>query len=357
MAITAKTLRLEQRLRTDLAKINDAHVRTLVSAFVDAWDEVEPDLTSALLDQLTAGKDITRAQLLRSTRLRKSLQVIADNLKTLSRDAGVLLVGDLQAIVDAAGGAQASIIDSQLPPKATELVDLDAWSRVDQRQITAIVRRSTQQITSTLRPLAPETYQVVRRELIRGVAAGSNPRAVAGRMVARARDQFNGRLGLNRALVIARTEILDAHRAAAALGQAEHTDVLRGWQWLAQLDSRTCPSCWGKHGSEHPLSEPGPFDHHQGRCARCPLTKTWAELGFDIPEPASVIPDAASRFESLSSAEQKTILGPARYDAWAAGNFPMGSWSVRRTNPGWRDSYQVAKPPAQSGGRVSRSAA
>jgi hypothetical protein len=357
MAITERTLRLQHRLEAQLAQITDAQTRDLVRAWVIAWDEIEPDLTAALLEQLISGDQITRTQLLRSTRLRNALGVVRGQLEDLAGRAGVRITGDLAAVIDAAGGAQASVIDSQLPALSDHLVDLDAWSRVDERQVAAIVNRSTQQITSALKPLAPETYDVVRRELIRGVAAGSNPRETARRMVARANQRFNGKLGLTRALVISRTETLDAHRAAAALGQEQHADVLAGWEWLAELDSRTCPSCWGKHGSRHPLSEPGPFDHHQGRCSRCPVTKSWADLGFDIPEPASVMVDAEARFGSLSAAEQKQILGPGRYDAWVAGDFPLGSWSVRRSNDGWRDSFVPAKVPAQSGGRVSRSAA
>ena len=348
MAVTARTLRLQDQLREDLDRIVDARTRALVAAWADAWDEVAPDLTVTLLDMLTAGDAVTRAQMLRSTRLRSALVVIAENLRDLAKEARVSITGDLQDIIDTAGAAQASVIDSQLPP-GSDLVNSDGWARVDEAQIRAIVERSTEQITALTRPLGQETYQIVRRELIRGVAAGSNPRATAGRMVQRAGRRFG--FGLSRALVIARTETLDAHRTAAALGQAPHTGVLRGWMWLAQLDSRTCPSCWAQHGSEHQLSEAGPLDHQQGRCARMPLAKSWTDLGFDVPEPAPLVPDAAAAFDRLTVAQQKQVLGPARFDAWSAGEFPMGSWSVRRSSDGWRDSYTAAPAPGQSGGR------
>lgn len=350
MAVTADTLRLQEQIRRDLEKITNAQTRDLVRAWADAWTEVQPDLTTALLEQLVAGEKVTRAQLLRSTRLRKALQLVADQLETLAAQSGVRISGDLQRVVDTAGAAQASVIDSQLPPNAAQLVDLDSWSRVDERQVTAIVRRTTEQITALHRPLAPEAYEVVRRELIRGVAAGSNPKVTAARMLRRAeRYGFNG--GLTRALRISRTETLDAHRAAAVLGQAEHTDVLRGWQWAAKLDTRTCPSCWAQHGSVHRLDEAGPLDHQQGRCARLPLTKSWADLGFDIEEPPSLLPDAETAFANLPSTEQLQILGPGRYTAWANGDMPMDAWSVRRTTPGWRDSYGVAPVPKSRPGR------
>lgn len=356
MAVTAYTLRLQQQIRESLRLINDAQVRDLVAAWADAWDEVAPDLTAALVEQLVAGSRVTQAQLLRSLRLRAALQVIRERLADLADQAGVRIIADLQDVIDTAGGAQASVIDSQLPPNSN-LAALDSWSRVDADQIAAIVQRSTEQITALTRPIAPEVYAVLRRELIRGVAAGANPRATAARIVARAEGRFNG--GLTRALVIARTETLDAHRAAAQLGQAQHADVLAGWQWLAALDTRTCPSCWSQHGSMHALTDPGPLDHQQGRCSRLPVTKPWADLGFDdLVEPPSLVPDAAARFGQLDAADQRAVLGPVRHAAWERGEYPMGSWSQRHSTDGWRDSFRVSPAPvAQSGGRRSRSAA
>lgn len=356
MAVTWRTLALQRGMAEQLRLITDRQTRLLVAAWVDAFDEIAPDLNAALLEQLVAGERVTRAQLLRSTRLRKALSVIAEQLQALASQTGVVITGDLQAVIDAAGGAQASVLDSQLPSGFMSSAQLDMWSRVDARQIEAIVKRSTQQITSRTRALSREAQAAVRRELIRGVAAGSNPRVTAARIIARTEGRFNG--GLTRALVISRTETLDAHRAAAALGQAQHPDVLAGWTWLATLDTRTCPSCWAQHGSEHPVSEPGPYDHQQGRCARCPRTKTWAELGLNnIPEPPSLLPDAGQLFAQMPAADQLAVLGPGRYAAYADGRFPMDQWAVRRSTPGWRDSYGVAKVPAQSGGRVSAKAA
>lgn len=354
MAVTTRTLALQNALADQLRQLNDQQVRRMVAAWATAWDEVAPDLNATLVEMLTAGDRVTRTQLMRSTRLRSALQVIAEHLQVLAKEAGVIVTGDLAQVIDTAGSAQSSIIDSQMPPGSVNMVEIDAWSRVDERQIEAIVKRSTEQITSRTRPLSREAYAAVRRELIRGVASGSNPRVTARRMVQRAEHGFNG--GLTRAMNIARTETLDAHRAAAQVSQAQHADVLRGWQWLAKLDARTCPSCWAQHGSIHALDDPGPNDHQQGRCGRMPLTKTWADLGLDIAEPPSLLPDSSTVFAGLTPAQQLEVLGPGRYAAYAAGEFPMDAWSVKRSTPGWRDSHVAARVP-QSGGRRSRKAA
>jgi SPP1 gp7 family putative phage head morphogenesis protein len=354
MPVTARTLRLEQALARELAAITDAQVRDLVAAWADAWDEVAPDLQTALLEVLAAGGKVTRAQMLRAQRLQAVLAIIATNLTELATQAGVRLTADVATVVTQAGTAQSAIVDAQLPA-GSKLVNLQTWSRVDADTVTAIVERTTEQITSLTTPLGPEAYQAVRRELIRGVAAGSNPRQVAARMVQRAEGRFNG--GLARATTIARTEMLDAHRAAAAVGQEQHAEVLAGWVWNTHLDARTCPACIAMAGREFPLEEPGPLGHQNCRCARTPVTRSWADLGFgDLDEPASVLPDAEAWFAGLSEAEQKRILGASRYAAWVAGDFPISAWAQRRSTSGWRDSFHVAPAP-QSGGRRSTRAA
>lgn len=355
MPTTPEALRLEDQLRREFAQIVDAQTRDLVRAWAIAWDEVAPDLRDTLTQLLTDTEDarLTRTVLLRSKRLAKALSAIADELDRLSAVAGVRITRDLRAIVDQAGQAQARIISSMLPVDQ-DLVDLDAWSQVNKRQIDAMVRRSTQQITSLRRPLSRTAYAAVQRELIRGIAVGSNPRATASRIVARAERGFNG--GLSRALVISRTETIDAHRVAAAAGQKQHADVLAGWVWLASLSSRTCPACLSMHGTVHPLSEPGPLGHQQCRCARMPQTRPWSELGFDVDEPEDLTPDADEFFERLTPADQKKILGQDGYQAWSSGDFPRSAWATRRETAGWRDSYVPATPPASarnigSGGR------
>lgn len=340
MAVTARTLRLQRQLRRELAKITDTQARDLTRAWVRAWDELAPDLTDVLLEMLVAGERVTRAQLLRSTRLRAALVVIADRLETLAAEAGVRITADLAGVIDAAGGAQASVIDSQLPPNFGLLDDLDYWARVDARQIEAIVRRSTQQITARTRKLSAPAYDAVRRELLRGVASGSNPRVVARRIVARAGKAWDR--SLSDAMRIARTEILDAHREAARLGQAQHADVLAGWRWLCDFGPRTCPACLAMHGSMHSLDEPGPEDHPCGRCARQVVTKPWSELGFDgVEEPESLFPDARAWYDGLSEADQIAIMGRERQALLAGGHVRWDDLATKRSNDGWRDSWQV----------------
>lgn len=345
MATTPASLRLEQALHADLAGTVDQHARETIRSWAMAYDEIAGDLADALegLIRASADNSVTRRDLLLNRRLQQALAVIADALDTLLAGSASRAIGDLQLVVTQAGAAQAQVIAAMLPEDA-RLVDLDAWSRVNPLAIGAIVQRSTEQITSRSRPLSAEAYMAVRRELIRGVAAGSNPRQTARRIVARSERGFTG--GLARALTVARTETLDAHRAGAALGQAQHPNVLTGWVWNANLGPRTCRACLAMHGQEFPLDTPGPYGHQNCRCSRSPKTLSWAELGFPgIEEPEDVRPDAETYFQSLSAADQRHILGKRGYAAWVRGDYPIKNWVRRRSNSGWRDSFVPTNPP------------
>lgn len=342
MTIDDSTWSLVAQIRAQLNRIHDEQVRSLVAAWVKTWDDVSADLTVALQDLVLQAGDgkITRSAVMKSQRLANALGTIETRLNGLFEQSGQQAIAQLGDIVNNAGATQERLIAGQLPPSERAMVS--AWSRVDDDQIEAIVRRSTEQITKRSFPLADEATATMRRALVKGMVSGSNPRTVAADMVRKTEGIFNG--GLSRALTIARTEQLDAHRTAAKLAEKSNTDILECWIWSASLGSRTCPACWGMNGTEHPLDESGPEGHQNCRCVRIPKTKTWRELGFDIDEPPSLQPDPEAAFNSLSREEQVGILGGPRYTAWRAGNFPMSAWAQKKDNPGWRPSWVTAKP-------------
>lgn len=343
MAVTKTTLRLTAKLRADLLQITNGHDRALTKAWVEAWDVVAGDLELEIARLIINSNEgtVTQAQALRASRLQKALDAVSSELTRLVENAGSTITSDLARIVREAGQAQSDIIGSQLPKD--QRGQLISWDRVDADQISAIVKRSTERITAELWPISTEVDAVIRRELVRGIAAGANPRQTAARMIKNAEGGFNG--GLSRALNIARTETLDAHRAAAAASHDANSDVLAGWIWLTSLSGRTCPACLGMSGTEHKLSEPGPLGHQSCRCSRMPKTKTWRDLGIDIDEPESTLPNAEDWFNGQDAATQKDILGAGRYDAWKRGDYPIDKWAVRKTNPDWRPSY-VTSPLA-----------
>lgn len=341
MAIGRETLRLLDGMRIAMNGPVDAADAALVRSWGAAWNELAAEWDAALADLVAASRDgqwPSRAQIRRAKRVQSALTLTRESLLELSRQLPVTVTQALPAMTADAADWSRKLAASQYPPQAGTVAEIEAtFTRVDARALDAIVRRTAGQVTSLSRPLAPQAEQAMRSTLVRGIALGDHPEAAARTMLARVRGGFDG--GLTRARVIARTEMLDAHRAAGQAQDLANADTLTGWTWMATLDTRTCPSCLSQHGSVHDLSEPGPLDHQQGRCARLPKTKTWRDLGFEIDEPADIFPDARAWFDGLSGEDQEFVMGRARLDLLQSGKVSWDDLAQRRTTDGWRDSF------------------
>ena len=337
MAITQDTLRIVDRIRNDLTRMTDAQTLALTRAWEEAWDVLAPEFQTALVELMASAKDgaVTRSMAAKNIRLRDALQTTRTVLDELAAQTEVLVSTDVGvAVLDAVDG-HAALIGSQLPPN-TASVGV-SFTRMSPEALAAIVERTTKQIHSSTRPLPADVERIMKRELIRGVAVGANPRRTAARMLQQAEGRFNG--GLTRALTIARTETLDAHRAATQASEKANKAILEEWEWHASLGARTCPSCWAKHGTRHPLDEAGPLDHQNGRCARVTVAKSWKDLGFDIEEPKSITQDAEAVFNGLTPKTQKNIMGAQRLELLQSGQISWADLSTKHTTDGWRDSY------------------
>ncbi len=339
MPVTAETLALVAAARAALDGISDGAARALTAAWVTAWDRLALDLVLALDEVLAATKGgwPSRAAIDRAARLQAALDAAARALDELTATAREQATSGARRAAEEGAATQPHLIATQLPYGAARAVTLSRLTRWSERDLAAIVARTTGRITAYTRPLSAEADAAMRRELVRGVAVGDHPNEAARRMLARLEGVFNG--GLTRAVTIARTEMLDAHREAARASQAAHGDVLSGWIWVASLTRGSCAACWAMHGTEHPLSEPGPMGHPRCRCSRTPAVKPWKELGFDVPEPPGVVPDAEQAFRALPRADQVHIMGPARLAAWERGDVAWRDLATRRDNPDWRPSY------------------
>jgi SPP1 gp7 family putative phage head morphogenesis protein len=339
VAATATTLRLLDSLRIQLAHTVDTTTDDLVRAWARSWTVVarEWQALAAEIERLAdAGELPTGRQLARIDRAVRALDVARAGLDEAVQYTGARITNELEGVTSRVAADSEVLIQSQLPDQAR----LSAvFNRVDPEAVKAIVERSTQQITAVTAPLTASATEAMKNSIVRAVTLGDNPREAARRMVAQAQDGFAG--GLTRAMTIARTEILDAHRAASLAQDKANPDLVDRWQWVAQLGPRTCPSCWSLHGTVYPATDPGPLDHQAGRCSRAPVTKSWRELGFDIDEPPSAIPDARTAFRAMPEGDQLAVMGPTRLRMLRDGTASWDDLSVRRSTEGWRDSYHA----------------
>lgn len=333
MAITARTLRLAREVRQILSGLLDNLSRALTTGWARAWDRLNTRFSTAVAALLASngGKWPSRRQLNQSPELAAALNAAAtehDQLVDLLVTSGSAAASKAVA---ASSTAQSGLIHSQLPYGHARPI-----GQVSDKALDAIVNRTARRITALSGHLTRDVIAAIRDELARGMREGTSPEEVARLIVRRAEGQFAG--GLTRALTIAHTEVADSYRQAAMISQWAARDVLRGWVWICQLRPNSCGACWAMHGTEHPLDEPGPDDHPNGKCIRGPSTKSWKELGFDFPETPSLLPDAQTAFAALSRSQQLAVMGPTRLDLLDRGEISWSDLATRRENPGWRPS-------------------
>lgn len=311
----------------------------LDKALADIWTVAWHDMR-AELERL--GKHLPRVgALARAVSAERALAVLGQTMLAANQKAAAQTIANAQQLIAQAQDDVRAMIATQLPD--SQLITLAPQAEAATASITA---RVTGQVTARHYFLQEEATAAMKRALMLGLTGGLNPKDVAQRMIDDVQGVFNG--GLHRARVIARTEIIDAYRMSQRIEEQRHRDILAGWQWVAELSERTCASCVAMHGTIHPLDEPGPLDHQQGRCTRTPVTKTWKELGFDgIDEPPGLPKpgDGEKWLAKQSEDVQRHILGNKGYEAWQAGQWPSSQWARLRTTEEWRDSYVPARPP------------
>lgn len=340
MTISDDVIRIELAMQSILDTLLDHHTEVLTAAWATSWASVGGEIEAVLLE-LADGGDVPGWRIDRSRRAQQGLAAAGRALEDLAELTGATISEDAARAIGLGVDGEIAMIGTQLPPGYDRVV------RVDDAQISAMLGRTTEQITATTWPISVDTDRAIRSELARGMIVGGNPREAARRMVAATEGAFTG--GLSRALTISRTEMLTAMRVAQQATDEANPGTLNGWTWGTHLDGRTCMACLSMHGTEWAVTDPGPEGHQNCRCARIPRTKTWAELGFPgIEEPDLAFPDAGEWFDAQDDTMQRSILGKRGHEQWQAGNFPMDQWAVRRETPDWRPSYVPAKPPKET---------
>lgn len=91
------------------------------------------------------------------------------------------------------------------------------------------------------------------------------------------------------AQTLAQTLTSHISNTAAHETYKENADLVKGEQWLATLDSATCPICGALDGKKWPIGEDHalPPEHPRCHCTIVPVLASWEELGVspeNIPE-------------------------------------------------------------------------
>lgn len=339
MAINELTLRRASELRAVVDDYVDASTRALTARWAQAWQEIAQewqDTIAIVLARKAAGEPLTPVQITNLARTQRALAMTSARLQELAAEIGPLLEDSIREVVERTADLTTGVAASQMPPVDSKL--LPSFTRVDQSALERIIERSLGQIHASSLPLSDDAIDAMKSALIRAVPSGWHPDKAAREMLRRTRSGFNG--GLSRAMTLARTEMLDAHRTANR-AQNMANPAVTAVVWHAELSGRVCASCLAQHGTEYPPDTEGPEDHPNGRCTFIPKTSSWADLGFpDIEEPPDII-QSSQDWVDQNPHDAVSALGPDRYRMLQDGDINISDMAKRVDNPEWRPSYQA----------------
>lgn len=330
VAVTTRSLTLLRRLRTEVGRFADDAVTAIVGAWADGWDRLSPAWQAAAGAAVDAA---TRSGGWPSSwQLARIPEVGAASWQT-EQTTGLLVAASTRLAQNAAAGAVNATIGAEpeiLASQSSGSVASDFSRGIDRARVDALHQDARARVHDSSATLASDTIRSAHQTMIR---AGGQ--VDAGVMLGRIHAAFAG--GRASALNVARTETLDAYRAASGYVHDVNAEAIPGWVWTSALDLRECAACWAMHGTIHPLREPGPQGHVACRCARMPLVRT--APGLRTTDLTGVLPDALDHFRALPRADQLRVMGPARLQLLDDGDIAWADLATRRTNKGWRSSY------------------
>lgn len=311
------------RHRHYLLMAENGVVRDAVEPLREAVDEIE-DTLIRLADRESLS-DFSEFRGARRRELRDRLQTIIATAEPATREA---IDEGLRRLAETEAKTQARILRETLPSG----IELNLTGP-DTERLAAIIAQPLggKRYADRMRANFGQLTESMQRSLATSVALGEG----IGPAQRRLRSKVS-RLGINRATLIARTEIQRVANQTAQDVYRRNSDVLRGMQWIATLDARTCLRCAPLDGREFRLSESftRPPLHPACRCFLTPVTKSFEELGLDAEEfqpctrasmngqvPATTTyPDWFAR---QPESFQRDVLGPGRFERFKSGDLEL----------------------------------
>lgn len=213
-------------------------------------------------------------------------------------------------------------------PQAERLSVL--FSLVPEEQIAALLASAAGGAFHSLAldDFAQQAFRQVRNTLIYGLSQGEDVPTVA-RMI---RQQL-GNLQYQAERIV-RTEYVRAANQAALNTYQRNANLIRGVQWVATLDSRTCLQCAVLDGKVFTdLREVQlPPAHVNCRCTVIPILRNARELGLLQANPTTrasfsgQVPATLTYqdwFEQQDQSFQRDVLGPTRFRLYRAGQYSL----------------------------------
>ena len=280
-------------------------------------------LANEITQLRTSGQVVTEAMLLKQARYQSLLKQIDLEIKVFNRTSGVPIISNGQAIDAELGlkaaqeAIRAAYFDSGQVGGAFDVLHVDAVQKM------VGFASDGSPLHSLLAKDYADAVDGVTKALIGGVARGLGPLAVAREM----RDGMG--MGLDRALLIARTEMLRSYRQAS-LDQYKAAGVVTKYMRRCANDERSCVECLAEDGMI--MDTDALFDSHPDcRCFVIPILE-----GEPLPE----MQTGEEWLAAQPEAYQKEILGPGRFELYQNG-MPLIDMVDVVQDPDWGPTLEL----------------
>lgn len=313
-------MRLDAGTRAEVRKLLEALQRTIVAALSDGPDATE--WSRARQEQLLA--EINQA--IRGTYVRVEA-VTADALSGAGR---VVAEQTAAAIVSALPAVRAV-----LPPDTFLATLMDA-ALVQGAPASAWWAKQSEDLQFRLAGTIRE-----------GLAAGADTQSIIRGIVGTRGTPGIMEIARRNAAAVVQTSAASVANAARFATFEANSDIIKAYKWLTALDGHVCPQCaaradltWANEPGFPPVGHKIPFArppiHFNDRCILTAVTRTYKEMGIDLPEPTPSDTGRASSkgpvpsgttladfLERKGAAYADDVLGPGRAKLWKDGRITL----------------------------------
>lgn len=341
ISANAKLLQDLIRSRVQLQKIE---ARVFARDYLPTLRQMEREIAAAVA-RLESGVPLNEISAAR-------LRALQTEVAAIVKHATDSLDGAVGAGVADAASREARV-QLGIARRVTGGVVAQAFKGVPVEQLAGITDATVEEL---MRPFVKswgaEALQAVKAQLSIAVGMGEDMRQAARRV-----SQAVG-ASKSKALTIARTGIQQAAARTADQFHSSNKDVIKGVQYTATLDTRTCPVCAPDDGKvytyERDPTAAGTYEqrpkllrHPNCRCVYVPVLRSWRELGADIDDVkldtetrASMdgqVPDSLNFdgwLKTQPPGRQQAVLGKQGWELWKSGKISLEDFSTanrRRT--------------------------
>ena len=267
-----------------------------------------------------AGEVITEALIARSGRYKILKAQTAVEVSKYNKDADVIISNGQESAARMGINTAQDAITVSLPPTA----GAPSFNRINVKAVESMIGYAGDgsPLSDLLKNSYPDAVQGQLDALINGVASGQSADTVARAM----RD--GTAMGLDRSLVIARTEMNRSYRSGST-EQYRASGVVEGFMRLVARDE-ACIACLALDGERFDSADEMD-DHPNGRCTCVPVLNG---------EPPPEWEKAQDWFASQDESKQLQILGPQRLELYKNGT-PLEAFATKNHSSVWGDSPAI----------------